>query len=309
VIAVLIALALIGGGVAAYLLTRPTKDTVPSVVLLSINDAQAKVEAAGFSTNIVYRQDSHQAGLVINQFPLAGRRLDANSTVTLTVSSGPGAVNIPQVSGLLPQIAERKLRRAHFKIDGVQMTNSATVPKGQVIGTSPPGGQSASPGTGVTVIVSSGKAPVNVPNVQGDSQANGAAALRQAGFQVNVQQQQSSSVMAGNVISQSPAGGTTAPASSTVTIVVAQAPTAVAVPQVVGDTRDSARRTLKAAGFKVAKQTEVTSQPNQQDIVISQSPSTGTAAKGSTVTIVVGVYQAPSGPTGSSGSTGATGTT
>jgi serine/threonine protein kinase len=310
VIAVLIALLLIGGGVLAYLVTRPDKKVVPYVVLETLSQAQATLNSDGFNVNPVYETDSHSSGLVIRQFPFANEKVNAGSTVTLTVSTGPHAVGVPQVSGLSPSIAEKQLRAAGFKIAGVQRQNSASVPSGQVIGTVPGSGQSSTPGTPVTVLVSSGKAPVSVPSVVGDTQANAQNTLQQAGFHVNPQQQQSATVTPGNVISQTPAGSGSAPPGSTVTIVVAQAPANVNVPSVVGQTGISATSTLKAAGFKVVRQRQPTADPSQAGIVLSQSPSSGTAMKGSTVTIVTGRYKrAATGPTGSSGSTGSTGST
>jgi len=59
-----------------------------------------------------------------------------------------------------------------------------------------------------------------VPDVVGDSQAAGTATLEGDGFVVSVVQAYSSTVPAGDIISQSPAGGATADIGSTVIIVV-----------------------------------------------------------------------------------------
>ena len=59
---------------------------------------------------------------------------------------------------------------------------------------------------------------------------------------------------------------------------------------------DSARSTLQSAGFEVAVQRQDVGDPGLDRIVLSQSPTGGTkAAKGSTVTIVVGNF-VPAGP-------------
>ncbi|MHB8692434.1 MAG: Stk1 family PASTA domain-containing Ser/Thr kinase [Solirubrobacteraceae bacterium] len=312
VIAVLVALLLIGGGVLAYVLTRPTKETVPNVVRLSINNARAKVQSAGLSVNVQYQSDSFPNGTVINQYPYAGQRLNENSVVTLTVSSGPGNITVPPLVGLSSAVAQRQLRAAGLKPAQVVKQNSAAVAAGQVISTSPAAGVSVPPGTPITLIVSNGKPPatkVLVPNVQGDTQANARSNLTQAGFLVTSSQQISSTVMAGNVISQSPAGGARAASGSTVNIVVAAAPTTTNVPPVVGDTLAGARSTLTGAGFKVAVQKQTTSNVSENGIVLSQSPTGGQATKGATVTVVVGVYKKPTGPTGPTGTTGTSGAT
>jgi predicted nucleic acid-binding protein len=61
---------------------------------------------------------------------------------------------------------------------------------------------------------------VEVPDVVGNDQATGTAALEAEGFVVAAQTAYSSTVAAGLIISQSPAGGVEAPEGSTVTITV-----------------------------------------------------------------------------------------
>jgi serine/threonine-protein kinase len=287
----LLVLLLIAGGAAAYLLTRPTKSTVPNVVTESLSVAQARVQGAGF--NVIYQSvpDSHKSGTVIHQFPLGGDRLNTGSTVTLTVSTGPGNISVPSVSGLTEAAARRRLRNAGLKVDGVQKQNSATVASGRVIGSDPSSGQSVASGAFVTLLVSSGQAQVNVPNVTGDAEAAARNTLTNAGFTVTSSSQQSSAVAAGNVIAQNPAPGTKAAPGSAVDIVIATAPTTAKVPSVIGDTAAAAQSTLQSAGFKVTKQTRVTTKQNQDGNVVDQSPKSGNLQKGSTVTIIVGVYQ------------------
>ena len=64
------------------------------------------------------------------------------------------------------------------------------------------------------------QAPVEVPDVVGDSQAAGTATLEGGGFVVAVATAYSSTVPAGEIISQEPEGGEFAPLGSTVTITV-----------------------------------------------------------------------------------------
>ena len=102
--------------------------------------------------------------------------------------------------------------------------------------TNPQAGRSVSPGTDGDADVSSGQPQKPVPNVAGETQDQATrSTLTKAGFNVNPENQPSSTVAAGNVISQHPDGGVTAPAGSTVTIVVATAPATVTVPSVKGD--------------------------------------------------------------------------
>ena len=52
------------GAAAAYVLTRTTQKTVPSVVNLQVLEAQTLVQNAGFTPNLIYRTDRHPQGTV-----------------------------------------------------------------------------------------------------------------------------------------------------------------------------------------------------------------------------------------------------
>jgi beta-lactam-binding protein with PASTA domain len=117
------------------------------------------------------------------------------------------------------------------------------------------------------------------------------SALTGVGFKVSVTQQPSSTVAAGDVINQAPNGGGNAPYGSTVTITVATAPTTQQVPPVVGFTASAATTQLTGDGFKVTATKQTVAQQNEDGIVLSESPGSGsTQKKGSKVTIVVGHY-------------------
>jgi serine/threonine-protein kinase len=80
---------------------------------------------------------------------------------------------------------------------------------------------------------------------------------------------------------------------STVTIVVAQAPAKVTVPDVKGQKQGQAKATLSGAGFGVTTQSQDVSDQTQNGIVLDEIPAAGSSqTKGSTVTIVVGHFKA-----------------
>ncbi|HEY8764604.1 MAG TPA: Stk1 family PASTA domain-containing Ser/Thr kinase [Solirubrobacteraceae bacterium] len=303
-------LILAGGGVAAYLLTRPNTKVVPTVVNEQVSVAQTQIQNAGFSPNLIYRPDAHRAGTVISQNPLGQTKADAGSTVSLTVSQGLGDTSVPSVSGLTQAQAVRELKRQRLRPARIERENSADVPAGDATRTDPSAGVSVPVGSGVTLFVSSGKAKVPVPDVTNQPQAAAESALRAAGFTVSATTQTSPTVTAGDVISQSPAGGSNAAPGSTVSLVVATAPTTASVPGVKGDTADAATSALTGAGFKVVRKTQDVTQQNRDGIVVSQSPgANSTAKKGSTVTIVVGHFVATTTTTTSPTTTSPTTTT
>ena len=90
----------------------------------------------------------------------------------------------------------------------------------------------------------------------------------------------------GTIATQSPAANSSAKAGDTVTYQLSKGTEQVEVPSVVGDGENGATSTLEAAGFGVTTEYEA-SDSVDKGYVISQSPSSGTADKGSTVTIKV----------------------
>jgi serine/threonine-protein kinase len=305
-IGLLVVLLLAGGAAAAYLLTRPAQATVPPVTGKQLNVARDIVQNAGFQVAVINVPSERSAGVVIGEDPSGGSTADKNSTVSLSVSQGPSAVNVPSVVGQSQSAAQQALRRAHLKSRVVNRPSSQ-FPLGQAIGTDPRSGQAVAPGTQVTLFISSGPPKKQVPDVTGESAGAARTQLTNAGFTVSATNQTSNTSTPGNVLSQSPAGGTSAAPGSTVNIVVAQAPKKVSVPSVVGEKAAAAANQLTGAGFKVVRQKQNVTDPTQNGQVIKQSPAGGKkVAPGGTVTIVVG-HLAPSSssttPTTSSSST------
>ena len=285
-----VALLIAGAATAAYFLSRPKQRIVPTVTGEQLNIARTVLQDSGFSVDVIRVPSNHSAGIVIGENPGALTQADKGSTVTLTVSQGPGNRSVPSVQGLSEAKARKELRAAKLTVR-VVMQSSTRFPIGQATGTDPRSGASIAPGTEVTLFISAGPPLKTVPHVVGESQNAATTALQNAGFKVNVSSQNSSTVKAGNVICQSPAGNTSAAPGATVSIVVASAPPTGTVPPVVGDPADGATSALLAAGFKVVRRTKDVSNPNQDGNVINQTPSGGsTARKNSTVTIVVGHF-------------------
>ncbi|HET9105065.1 MAG TPA: Stk1 family PASTA domain-containing Ser/Thr kinase [Solirubrobacteraceae bacterium] len=301
----LILLLVAGGAATAYLLTRPKQVQVPPVTGDPLNTARTVLQNAGFQVaSPLMVSNARPAGTVIGESPAGGTKADKGSTVTLTVSQGPGTHAIPSVVGLSRAAAEQALRRTRLKVHTVSQP-SARYPAGKAVGTDPRAGTQVNPGSAVTLFVSSGPAPKAVRDVTGESQAQATADLTNAGFKVSATTQTSSTVKAGNVISQNPAGGTPAPPGSTVTIVVATAPATTPVPNVVGDTADAARFTIVSSGLTFRSAPRVTTNPAQNGIVLAQDPKHGKVKKGTVVTVTVGKFTPTNTPT-SSTSTSAT---
>ncbi|HEY7836515.1 MAG TPA: Stk1 family PASTA domain-containing Ser/Thr kinase [Solirubrobacteraceae bacterium] len=287
----LAALVVAGLAVAAVLLiSSPAgKVRVPDVSGEPEQSADAILRRAGLNPVPQLQSSSTvPTGLVISQLPAAGTRIEKGSRVNLLVSGGPASAPVTDVEGMTEEQALKKLRAAGFK-PHVTKEASATVPAGKVIGTNPPAGTVEQLGSGVQLLVSTGPAPVKVPDVTGESLSAAEATLANAELSVGAVTKQTSSTQAPDtVLSQSPASGSSVKAQSKVDLVVAQAPKEAAVPNVVGESETLATITLDQAGFKPKIATGQTADASQSGKVLRQSPGPGTKApKGSTVTITI----------------------
>jgi eukaryotic-like serine/threonine-protein kinase len=296
VLLVLALLCLAGGGVAAYLLTRQMKVVVPAVTGEQFKTASAQLQNDNLNVNQLSVTSQKPAGIVIAQDPLAGAKIKANSTVALTVSTGPGNATVPPVVGESLNQAKSSIAIANLKVGRIEHQASNTVQDGQVIGTSPQAGATPAVDTPVTIIVSTGPPPVKVPDVTSETAGQAKAQLEGAPgqFTVTTTLEITTSAAPGTVIGQSPVGGSSVNPGSTINLVVAKAPATVAVPNVIGSKRGAAEAVLGAAGFPATVQRMDVTTKSQGAVVLSESPTPGTMVnRGATVTIVVGHYVAP----------------
>jgi eukaryotic-like serine/threonine-protein kinase len=294
--AALVLVLIVAAAGAAYLLTRTKQVPVPDVVGDQYATAAQVLKHAHFDVASVMGSSDKPKGIVVGELPPAHTKADKGSTVTLEVSSGSGNVSVPSVEGFTVAAATRRLHHDGLKINNTLPRASNQFVAGQVTATNPAAGRSVASGSAVTLFVSTGKPQKAVPPVTGDTQTSAAALLSKAGFNVNPKPEPSSTVAAGNVISQSPAAGTDAPVGSTVTITVATAPATLTVPSVTGDPTAGAVSALAAAGFTdVVQKLQTVSHPGKNGIVIHQSPGgNSTVKKGTKVTIVIGQYTSSS---------------
>jgi eukaryotic-like serine/threonine-protein kinase len=205
---------------------------------------------------------------------------------------------VPLVNGEPVATAQAQIKAQHLR-SALVYQNSSSVKANRVISSNPQEGNNVPANTTVTLFVSKGQAPVAVPSVVGQQQSQAEATLQAKGFKVDVKTDATSSSPAGQVISQSPSGGTAAPG-ATITITVSGG--AVSVPSVVGDSQATATQILTNAGFQVSVQNGSGPATVANGTVFSQNPSNGTATKGSTVTIFVQTGQSASAPPTDTGS-------
>lgn len=128
-------------------LTRRVLTNVPSVVGMSIDDATATLQSAGFSVSTGDPVDSDQAtNIVVAQDPSG--QTAGGGTVTISPSNGQGAT-VPNVVGQAPSAASAALIGAGFT--AVDISSSCSAPASKVTATDPAAGTASNKSTKVSV--------------------------------------------------------------------------------------------------------------------------------------------------------------
>lgn len=290
-------LAVAGVVAAIVLITRPSEVVVPGVVGQQLQVAQDRLERAGLSWRIETVRSSKPLYEVVRQDPSGRRNAEKGTEVLLSVSGGPGTVEVPAVDGDSLDKAKAALQNDGLKIGSIIPEHSDTVAKGIVIKTSPRAGQDVVRGTTVKIYVSEGPQQVQVPDVVGFTSADAEGTLRGAGFTVAVREEESATATPGEVTAQTPDGGSSVGPGTLVTIVVARAPP-VPVPDVSGLAQADAEAALTERGLEPRISVQPVTDPAQDGLVVSQRPAPGTEVRaGGPVRIFVGRYT-PSGDGG-----------
>jgi serine/threonine-protein kinase len=203
------------------------------------------------------------------------------------LEGAPDTVEVPNLSGMTQQQAEKKLSDAGLAVGDVTSVTSRDVAKGQVVSQDPAANASVQPGAEVALEISAGKPTVQVPDLIGDNKDAAAQALRQLKL-TPVLKEKKSDETAGNVVDLKPGVGTEVTEGTKVTVLYASGPQKI--PDVVGLTESQATKLLKEAGFEVSSLPDDSS-TEPKGTVTRQSPEKNTPLnQGSTVTILVSTY-------------------
>jgi beta-lactam-binding protein with PASTA domain/tRNA A-37 threonylcarbamoyl transferase component Bud32 len=205
----------------------------------------------------------------------------------------PQPTSVPTITGLTRAQAERTIRDSGLEVGEVTTAASKEVARGRVISQQPQAGDLVDPKNTVDFVVSEGKPQVELPDVVGQGKDEAADQLRAAGLRVVLTQRDTDDPR-DEVVEMQPPAGTSVADGSKVTLFWSDGPESV--PGVVGKTEADATALIEEAGFKVSRVTDSTTEA-KKGTVLQQSPEAGqTLDKGSTVTIVVSTYEAPSPP-------------
>ena len=145
---------------------QPNTPLVPPVTGRNSIEARGLLENSGYVVIEVRETNQAETGIVVRQVPASNTELRAGEAVTITVSSGPGQVFVPDVRNMTTVEAFTRLAEAGFRV-GERREPSETVEEGRVIDTEPSVGLPVNLQSEIIVLISSGLPLVAVPDVQG----------------------------------------------------------------------------------------------------------------------------------------------
>jgi serine/threonine-protein kinase len=198
--------------------------------------------------------------------------------------SDKATIAVPSITGKTEAQARTTLDQYKLSAGDVTQESSDTVPEGQVVSQSPPEGTKLREGDPVDFVVSSGKGEVEVPDLTGMTVDQATKALQDQGLKLGKQTESDSpDQRKGRVISTSPSTGESVAKDTPVDIEVASGK--VRVPNVVGQSLETATKTLTEAGLGVtAEEFEESTQP--VGTVTKQDPASGLVDQGTKVVLV-----------------------
>ncbi|MGB7449376.1 MAG: Stk1 family PASTA domain-containing Ser/Thr kinase [Ornithinimicrobium sp.] len=195
---------------------------VPFLVNMDVADARDALSEANLEAEVEREVSSEPVDEVIDQDPSANTSVEEGSSVTLTVSSGPDAIEIPDVVGFTEEAARSRLEGEGLSVaSDSDEANDVDFAAGEVVSTAPQAGQSVSPDDEVTLTLASGL--VSVPDVVGQDSGDAFATLRDLRLSPATTFQESNE-SPGTVLEQSVDEGEDVEYGTRVTLTVAQSP-------------------------------------------------------------------------------------
>ena len=286
---VALALAIALGISGWWVLIGPgSRVVVPSTVGATQTELAAVLSPLGLTSVVVERRYSEdiEADRVIESIPAGGGKVDQGGTVKVVLSKGPERYVIPMVQGLTPEAALAAIKKFPLKVGTNIEVFDFTVPKGYVISVNPTTGSKVKRNATVTLTISKGIEQVALASYIGKSGEQALNELTDAGFKVTSTYAFSETQLAGEVITQTPAGGGNVNRGAAVSIVISKGTQYAYIPNLYSIEEAKAVRALQDLGLKV-----VVNKIGKKTIkkVTNITPKVGTKVKrGSTVTITVG---------------------
>jgi eukaryotic-like serine/threonine-protein kinase len=131
----------------------PEQVTVPNVVGLSRESAEARLGDEGLSVSVEEQESDEPEGDVISQSPGGGAEVPRGETVTITVSTGRPQVDVPDVIGEREERAVSRIGAAGLSPVTQERTVTDPAQDGVVIEQRPGAGTAVDQGDQVTLVI------------------------------------------------------------------------------------------------------------------------------------------------------------
>ena len=258
IVPLLLVLGAAAGGVT-YFTTRDTTHTYVVPHLAGLAEAEALNQISGFDWQAVVTREASDdvpAGVVIRTQPGEATSLEQNKPFQLVVSAGPAPRPLPDLVGLTLQQATDNLDRLGLVLVQADPAFDEVVPAGTVISWMVPeqpglkAGDTVTPKTTVSVVLSAGPQPRVVPDLTGMTIDDATAALAAQGLLIaQVDPQFSNTIAVGLIMAQDIAPTTNVDRGATISVALSKGPDVVAVVPLGNLTLQQATDTLAAAGL------------------------------------------------------------
>jgi serine/threonine-protein kinase len=191
--------------------------TVPLPVIVGKTRAEATaiLRAKGITGDFSEEDAPDKpAGTVLRTDPAEGSLIPKSLPFVKVILAKAPQVAVPDVANLDAVAASSAIGASGLRVaPTTKAASSDSVPEGKVIGTEPPAGTMLARDSEVTLLISSGPALVNVPDVRGRTRAEAEGILTGAGLSVRVSFRNVPPNAEGLVLDQNPNGGQVAPLS------------------------------------------------------------------------------------------------
>lgn len=286
-IPMLLLVALVLGGATWYQFSG-SYAVVPPLSGLSVAEAEAILAPLELAGEVVEEfSEDIPAGVIVATSPVAGENARKGSAIVLRVSKGQERYLIPSdLIGRDPVEVTQMLTALTLTIAATNEVFDELIPIGKVVNTDPGAGASVMRASPVTILVSKGPAPVEVPPLLGTLVTDATTVLANLGLTIEITQESFADSIAGTILTSDPLPGTTVPKATVVKVTVSKGPVLIDVPNVVGMDVATATTTLQTAGFQVKAVNKLTVAILNK--VYSQNPAGGSLApKGSVITLEI----------------------
>lgn len=212
-------------------------------------------------------------------------------------ASGDVMYTVPNVVSLTQADAEKAVLASGLQVGTIKQEASDTVPLGSVISQTPEPLTNAKANSKVDLVVSSGKAELKdvvVPDLKDKTQHDAEKALSDVGLVgVASNPEETSEVQPGHVFKQSVAAGAKVKEGTKVAFTVATAPGEATVPNVVGMTRDDAKKSISDAKLGFDSTTAYNDNVDEGKVIAQSLPADSKVKQGTTVSVQVSLGPKP----------------